>query len=135
LTRFENVREFPEGTRTAAEAAAALGCDVAQIVKSLVFHRDGSAVLVLCSGTNTVDAEALRLEKADARFVREVTGFAIGGVAPYGWATQPAHTLIDEDLMAHDELWAAAGSPRAVFPLTPAQLVERTGGRVAKVRA
>ena len=133
---FENVREFPEGTRTAGEAAAAVGCDVAQIVKSLVFvnRSDPPApVLVLCSGANTVDAERLGLDKADAALVREVTGFAIGGVAPYGWVTAPAETLIDEDLMGHDELWAAAGTPRAVFPLTPAELAERTGGHVTKV--
>ena len=130
---FEHVREFPEGAHTAAAAAAAIGCDVAQIVKSLVFVRDGAAVLVLCSGANTVDAGALGLEKADAAFVRAVTGFAIGGVAPYGWATAPAETLVDEDLLAHDELWAAAGTPRTVFPLTPAELVQRTGGVVRKV--
>ncbi|MFL5845627.1 MAG: YbaK/EbsC family protein [Solirubrobacteraceae bacterium] len=131
---FADVREFPEGTRTAVDAAAAIGCDVAQIVKSLVFVREGAAVLVLCSGANTVDADALGLEKADADFVRRVSGYAIGGVAPYGWVTTPADTLLDEDLMVHDELWAAAGSPRAVFPLTPAQLAERTGGRVVRVR-
>jgi prolyl-tRNA editing enzyme YbaK/EbsC (Cys-tRNA(Pro) deacylase) len=131
---FHDVREFPEGTRTAADAAAAIGCDVAQIVKSLVFVRDGEAVLVLCSGANTVDAAALGLEKADADFVRRVSGYAIGGVAPYGWVSTPADTLLDEDLMVHDELWAAAGSPRVVFPLTPAQLAERTGGRVIRVR-
>lgn len=134
MTGFAGAREFPDGTRTAADAAAAIGCDVGQIVKSLVFVRDGAAVLVLCSGANTVDAEALGLDKADAAFVRAVTGFAIGGVAPYGWATAPADTLLDEDLMAHDELWAAAGSPRAVFPLTPDELVQRTGGRVTRVR-
>jgi prolyl-tRNA editing enzyme YbaK/EbsC (Cys-tRNA(Pro) deacylase) len=128
------VSTFPAGTRTAADAAAAIGCDVAQIVKSLVFARGEDVVLVLCSGANTVDAEALGLEKADANRVRAHTGFAIGGVAPYGWANPPAETLLDEDLMAHDVLWAAAGTPRAVFPLTPAELAERTGGRVTRVR-
>ncbi|MCW2991766.1 MAG: YbaK/EbsC family protein [Solirubrobacterales bacterium] len=131
---FADVREFPEGTRTAAEAAAAIGCGVAQIVKSLVFVRDGEPVLVLCSGANTVDEAALGVAKADAAFVRRVTGMAIGGVSPYGWVSPPAETLLDEDLMAHAELWAAAGTPRAVFPLTPAQLAERTGGRVTRVR-
>jgi prolyl-tRNA editing enzyme YbaK/EbsC (Cys-tRNA(Pro) deacylase) len=130
---YADVREFPEGTRTATDAAAAIGCDVAQIVKSLVFLRGGEPVLVLCSGANTVDAERLGLEKADADFVYRTTGMRIGGVAPYGWVTPPAETLLDEDLMAHDELWAAAGTPRAVFPLTPAELVERTGGHVTKV--
>jgi prolyl-tRNA editing enzyme YbaK/EbsC (Cys-tRNA(Pro) deacylase) len=129
------VREFPEGTRTAADAAAAIGCDVAQIVKSLVFRRGEDAVLVLCSGANTVDEAALRVQKADAAFVREVTGFAIGGVPPYGWRRPPAETLVDEALLAHAELWAAAGTPRAVFPLTPDELVARTQGRVARVAA
>ena len=130
---YEGAREFPEGTRTAADAAAAIGCDVAQIVKSLVFVRAGEPVLVLCSGANQVDAERLGLEKADAALVREASGFAIGGVPPYGWRTPPAETLLDEDLMVLDELWAAAGTPRAVFPLTPAQLAERTGGHVTRV--
>lgn len=98
-----------------------------------MFRRGEDAVLVLCSGANTVDEAALGVQKADAAFVREVTGFAIGGVAPYGWVTRPAETLLDEDLMAYDELWAAAGTPRAVFPLTPGELAERTGGRVMRV--
>lgn len=133
MSDFAGAVEFPDGTRTAADAAAAIGCEVAQIVKSLVFVRDGSPVLVLCSGANTVDARALGLAKADAALVREITGFAIGGVPPYGWRTAPAETLLDEDLMALAELWAAAGTPRTVFPLTPVQLAERTGGRVTKV--
>lgn len=131
--RFPGAREFPEGTRTAAQAAAAIGCDVGQIVKSLFFRRGAEAVLVLCSGANTVDAAGLGLEKADAALVREATGFAIGGVPPYGWRTPPAETLLDEDLLGHAELWAAAGTPRSVFPLTPAALLERTGGRVVRV--
>jgi prolyl-tRNA editing enzyme YbaK/EbsC (Cys-tRNA(Pro) deacylase) len=131
---FERQQEFPDGTRTAADAAAAIGCAVGQIVKSLVFRRGADAVLVLCSGANTVDETALGVAKADAVFVRDVTGFAIGGVPPYGWRTAPAETVLDEDLMAYDEVWAAAGTPRSVFPLTPAQLAERTGGRVARVK-
>ena len=130
---FDRVQEFPEGTRTAANAAAAIGCDVAQIVKSLVFVRDGEPVLVLCGGANTVDAERLGLAKADARLVRDASGFAIGGVPPYGWRTPPSEVLVDEDLLAHDELWAAAGTPRSVFPLTPDELVERSGGRPTAV--
>ena len=131
---FAGIREFPEGTRTAADAAAAIGCEVAQIVKSLVFRRGGDAVLVLCSGANTVDEAALGVEKADAAFVREHTGFAIGGVPPYGWRTPPAETVVDEDLLMLDELWAAAGTPRAVFPLSPGELLERTAGRPARVK-
>jgi prolyl-tRNA editing enzyme YbaK/EbsC (Cys-tRNA(Pro) deacylase) len=132
VSLFEGAREFQEGTRTAQDAAAAIGCDVGQIVKSLVFVRDGEPLLVLCSGANTVDAERLGLAKADADLVRRATGFAIGGVPPYGHPA-PLETLIDEDLLGYDEVWAAAGTPRSVFPLTPAQLVARAGGTVARV--
>ena len=131
---FPGAVEFAEGTRTAADAAAAIGCDVGAIVKSLVFRRGQDTVLVLCSGANTVDTERLDLARADAGHVRAITGFAIGGVPPYGWATAPDATLVDEDLLAFDEVWAAAGTPRAVFPLTPAELVARCGGQVAAVR-
>jgi len=129
---FPNQREFPEGTRTAQDAAAAIGCSVGQIVKSLVFLRDGEPVLVLCSGANTVDAGRLGLAKADADVVRRATGFAIGGVPPYGFPA-PLETVIDEDLLGYDEIWAAAGTPRSVFPLAPSELVQRTGGAVARV--
>jgi prolyl-tRNA editing enzyme YbaK/EbsC (Cys-tRNA(Pro) deacylase) len=132
VSAFDGAREFPEGTRTAQDAAAAIGCTVGQIVKSLVFLRDGEPILVLCSGANTVDARRLGLDKADANVVRRATGFAIGGVPPYGHPA-PLETLVDEDLLAYDEIWAAAGTPRSVFPLTPAELVERTGGTVARV--
>jgi prolyl-tRNA editing enzyme YbaK/EbsC (Cys-tRNA(Pro) deacylase) len=132
VTSFDGVREFPEGTRTAQDAAAAIGCSVGQIVKSLVFVRGEEPVLVLCSGANTVDAERLGLHKADADVVRRATGFAIGGVPPYGHPA-PLETLVDEDLLGYDEVWAAAGTPRSVFPLTPAQLVERSDGTVARV--
>jgi prolyl-tRNA editing enzyme YbaK/EbsC (Cys-tRNA(Pro) deacylase) len=132
VSAFDGAREFPEGTRTAQDAAAAIGCTVGQIVKSLVFLRDAEPILVLCSGANTVDARRLGLNKADASVVRRATGFAIGGVPPYGHPA-PLETLVDEDLLAYDEIWAAAGTPRSVFPLTPAELVERTGGTVARV--
>ncbi len=135
------VSTFPQGTRTAADAAAAIGCDVGQIVKSLVFRLAGGApLLVVASGSNRVDEaklEALAGEpvgKADAAFVREATGFAIGGVPPAGHVA-PIATIVDEDLLAYDEIWAAAGTPRAVFPLTPAELVAITSGRVADVAA
>ncbi len=129
---FASGVEFPAGTRTAVDAAAAIGCDVGQIVKSLVFQpgEAGPAVLVLCAGANTVDAERLGLVKADADFVREVTGYSIGGVPPWGWIAPPARTLIDRDLLGYDEIWAAAGTPRSVFPLSPPELVARTGGEV-----
>jgi prolyl-tRNA editing enzyme YbaK/EbsC (Cys-tRNA(Pro) deacylase) len=133
------VSTFPEGTRTAADAAAAIGCDVAQIVKSLIFRRaSGAAVLVVASGASRVDeakVEALLGEpigKADADFVRAATGFAIGGVPPAGHAA-PLETLVDRDLLALGEIWAAAGTPRTVFPLTPDELMAMTGGRVADV--
>jgi prolyl-tRNA editing enzyme YbaK/EbsC (Cys-tRNA(Pro) deacylase) len=132
---FPGAREFPEGTRTAQDAAAAIGCSVGQIVKSLVFETKSHPprpVLVLCSGANTVDAERLGLAKADADLVRRATGFAIGGVPPYGHPA-PLETLVDEDLTGYDEIWAAAGTPRSVFPLTPAELLERSGGIVARV--
>jgi prolyl-tRNA editing enzyme YbaK/EbsC (Cys-tRNA(Pro) deacylase) len=132
VSSFEGAREFPAGTRTAQDAAAAIGCAVGQIVKSLVFMRGGEPVLVLCSGANTVDEQRLGLAKADAELVRRATGFAIGGVPPYGH-TAPLETLVDEDLMGYDEIWAAAGTPRSVFPLTPAQLLERSGGTVTRV--
>jgi prolyl-tRNA editing enzyme YbaK/EbsC (Cys-tRNA(Pro) deacylase) len=130
---FDGVREFPDGVHTAAQAAAALGVDVAQIVKSLVFLRDDTALLVLCSGANVVDEVALGLTKARADVVRGATGNPIGGVTPYGHPS-PLVTLVDEDLLAHDVLWAAAGTPRHVFPLTPDELVQRTRGTVTRVK-
>ncbi len=135
------VREFPESTRTAAEAAAAIGCEVAQIAKSLVFRaRDSERpVLVIASGANRVDERAVaaligeKIGRADADFVRTATGFAIGGVPPFGHDTPPV-TLIDRDLLALDEIWTAAGTPHAVFRLTPRDLVALTGGRVAEIK-
>jgi prolyl-tRNA editing enzyme YbaK/EbsC (Cys-tRNA(Pro) deacylase) len=136
------VVEFAETTRSSADAAAAIGCAVAQIAKSLVFRAkpSGRPVLVIASGANRVDEKAVAaalgeaLGKADAQFVRDRTGFAIGGVAPIGHATPPV-TFIDEDLFRHDAIWAAAGTPFSVFRLTPAQLVEMTGGQVLKLAA
>src|SRR5574338_12614 len=124
------VVELPDSTRTAAEAAAAVGCDVGQIVKSLVFRgrTSGGAVLVVASGSHRVDEARVaavvgeEIEKATAEFVRERTGFAIGGVPPIGHA-HPSVAVVDEALLAHARIWAAAGHPRAVFALTPAELV------------
>ena len=135
------VREFPESTRTSAEAAAAIGCAVGEIAKSLVFRgaESGEAVLIIASGANRVDpakAEALLGEaigRADADFVRAATGFAIGGVPPLGH-DRPLVTLIDEDLLAFEDVWAAAGTPNAVFRLSPKDLGELTGGRVGDVK-
>jgi prolyl-tRNA editing enzyme YbaK/EbsC (Cys-tRNA(Pro) deacylase) len=134
-----DVRDFPEGTRTALDAARAIGCDVAQIVKSLVFVADGTPLLVLTSGANRVDEVALAralevtaLRKATADEVREITGYAIGGTPPFGHL-QPLRVICDRDLTAHDELWAAAGSPSTVFPLPPATLLEVTSAAVHDV--
>ncbi len=137
--KFE-VLEFDATTRTAADAAAAIGCTVAQIAKSLIFRGAASdrSVLVVASGVNRVDetkvAETVGepLARADADFVRERTGFVIGGVPPVGHKDPPI-VLIDESLMAFAEIWAAAGTPNAVFRLTPPDLVALTGGRVAAI--
>jgi len=134
------VVELPDSTRSAAEAAAAVGCEVTQIVKSLVFRAQetGRAVLVLASGAHRVDEKRIAelvgepIGKADAGFVREQTGYAIGGVPPVGHAREPV-TLVDEDLLRLERIWAAAGHPNAVFGLTPPELVAMTGGRVARV--
>ncbi len=131
------VMELPASTRTSAEAAAAIGCSVAQIAKSLVFRgaQSGEPVLVIASGANRVNeariAEILGepIAKADADFVRAQTGFVIGGVPPVGHS-RPLRTFIDQDLRQYQEIWAAAGTPHAVFRLTPADLERLTGGEV-----
>jgi prolyl-tRNA editing enzyme YbaK/EbsC (Cys-tRNA(Pro) deacylase) len=133
--RLEIVR-FPEGTRTAADAAQAIGCDVGQIVKSLVFVADGEAFLALTSGANRADTARLAallgatsVRRADADEVRAATGFAIGGTPPFGHP-QVLPVLIDRDLATFDEVWAAAGTPDAVFRLSPGDLIAASGGRV-----
>lgn len=130
---------LPETGKTSAEAAAGLGCEVAQIAKSIIFRRvdDDMPVLVIASGANRVDerkvaARVGALAKADARFVREKTGYAIGGVCPIGHTVTPV-MLLDADLFKLDSLWAAAGHPHAVFNLTPRQLEALTGAPVADV--
>ena len=134
------VLEFDESTRTAEDAAAAIGCTVAQIAKSLLFRtkEDNRPVLVVASGTNRVDEKkvgrllAMTIRRADADFVRDATGFAIGGVPPVGHRQAPL-VLLDDDLQQHDEIWASGGTPNAVFKLTPAQLAALTGGPFADV--
>ena len=134
------VIEFADSTRTAVEAAAAVGCTVGQIAKSLLFRGASSQrpLLVITSGSNRVHEKRAaqtigeKLEKADADFVREATGFAIGGVPPFGH-TQAVATFIDQDLFQYDEIWAAAGHPHAVFRLTPNELLSMTGGIVIPV--
>lgn len=134
------VLEFSESTRTAEEAAAAIGCTVAQIAKSLVFRAAESnrSVLVVASGSNRVDEKKVArligegIARADADFVRAKTGFAIGGVPPIGHQEAPI-VLIDADINGFDIIWAAAGTPNAVFKLTPVQLLALTQGQVADV--
>ncbi|HTE67002.1 MAG TPA: YbaK/EbsC family protein [Candidatus Binatia bacterium] len=135
------VRRFPEGTRTAEDAARAIGCDVAQIVKSLVFVADGQAVVALVSGVDRLDPDRLaaatgatNVRRADGDEVRRATGYPIGGVPPFGHA-DALEVVIDEHLFAHDEVWAAAGLPDAVFRSTPAALAEASGARRATLAA
>jgi prolyl-tRNA editing enzyme YbaK/EbsC (Cys-tRNA(Pro) deacylase) len=137
-----NVIEFADSTRTALEAAERVGCQVGQIVKSLIFRgaSSGEAVLVLTSGANRVDENRLGtaagepIQRADPEFVRQQTGFAIGGVPPVGHPG-PVKTFIDEDLMQYASVWAAAGTPNAVFEVAPALLHKITGGNVVAVKA
>lgn len=133
------VVELAQTARSAADAASALGCEVGQIAKSLVFRgrTSGAGILVIASGANRVDlakVEALvgePIDRADPEFVREQTGFSIGGVPPVGHA-RPLTAIIDQDLLHRSRIWAAAGHPNAVFPLTPEELLRLTGGRAAR---
>jgi Cys-tRNA(Pro) deacylase len=133
------VERFPEGTRTAADAARAVGCEVAQIVKSLVFVADGAPVVALVSGANRVDLGRLaraigstQVRKADGDEARAATGFAIGGVPPFGHAGD-VRLVVDQDLLRHPRLWAAAGLPDAVFGVTPEDLLRVSGASVAEL--
>ena len=133
------VLEFEASTRTSEDAAAAVGCEVAEIAKSLIFKSaEGCPVLIIASGVNRVDEQKVRallgqkIGRADAEFVRDKTGYAIGGVPPVGHATPPI-VLIDEDLQRFPAVWVAAGTPNAVLRITPADLVRLTQGRVADI--
>lgn len=133
------VRRFPEGTRTAQDAAAAIGCDVGAIVKSLVLAGDGSPLVVLTSGRNRLDfgkvATALgvsEVRRADAATARAATGYPIGGTPPLGHATS-LPVLLDETLLDFEEVWAAAGTPDTVFAVRPDDLLAATGARPADV--
>ena len=133
------VLEFETSTRTSEDAAAAVGCTVPEIAKSLIFRAaDGRPVLVIASGANRVDEKKVRallgqkIDRADADFVRTATGYAIGGVPPVGHATPPT-VLIDRDLLRLTAVWAAGGTPNAVFRIAPADLVRLTQARVADV--
>ena len=135
------VVELSDSTRTAQDAANAIGCDVSQIVKSLIFKtkETNHPVLILVSGPNRVSEKAIeallgeQITKADADFVRDITGFAIGGVSPIGHKQKIERIFIDEDLLKFDSIWAAAGTPNAVFNLRGADLLEMTEGRLVNV--
>lgn len=130
-----------QSTRTADEAAAAAGCHVGQIVKSLVFRMkpSGRPVLLLVSGSNRVNEKEVakvigeHLTRPDALYVRDVTGFAIGGIPPLGHA-ETLRTFVDEDLLAHSRIWAAGGTPESVFSITPAELVSATAATLLSVK-
>jgi prolyl-tRNA editing enzyme YbaK/EbsC (Cys-tRNA(Pro) deacylase) len=132
------IREFPAGTRTAADAAAAIGTGVERIVKSLAFAAGDEVVIVLASGINRVDTARLGqlvgrpITRADADRVRLATGFAIGGVPPLGYPS-PLRVFVDRDLLQYDEVWAAAGTPNAVFAIAPADLARVSEARIADV--
>ena len=135
------VKELSASTRTAQEAANALNCEVAQIAKSLIFKGGTSEkpILIIASGVNRVNEKKVgaiigeKLMKADADFVFEQTGYKIGGIPPAGHK-EPIQTLIDRDILTYDEIWAAAGTPHAVFKLTPDMLTKMTGGQVIDVK-
>jgi Cys-tRNA(Pro) deacylase len=132
--------QFPDGTKTAADAAAAIGVEVGQIVKSLIFAVDGEVVLAYVSGANQLDEHKLaaaaggaKCARVDADTVRTVTGYPIGGVPPFGHAT-PLRVFVDPDLLTHDEVWAAAGTWNDVFPIEPAALLKASGGTVVDLK-
>jgi prolyl-tRNA editing enzyme YbaK/EbsC (Cys-tRNA(Pro) deacylase) len=133
------VREFPEGTRTADDAARAIGCAVGQIVKSLVFVAGTEPFLALTSGPNRADVARLTdlvgrpVRRADAEEARRATGFSIGGTPPFGHP-RPLRVLLDRDLLAYEEVWAAAGTPSSVFPIAPADLVRAAGAEPAEFK-
>jgi Cys-tRNA(Pro) deacylase len=134
------VRRFPQGTKTAADAAAAIGCDLGQIVKSLVFSVDGRPILALTSGANRADVRRLaglaggeEVRRATPEEARAATGFAVGGTPPFGHQV-PVPVFVDRDLLQYPEVWAAAGTPDSVFPLTPDDLVRLTNGQVADLK-
>jgi len=132
-----DVHEFPEGTKTAADAAEAIGCEVAQIASSIVCTADGELVVCVTSGANRVDhdrvaaiVDATHADMADADDVKSVLGWSIGGVPPF-CHDEAVPVFVDETLTEFDEVWAAAGTPQAVFPIAPDRLIEVSGGTVA----
>lgn len=135
------IHTFPEGTRTAADAAAAVGCDIAQIVKSLVFVVDDEVVVALVGGGDRLDERKLAavaggsaVRRAAATEVRVATGYAVGGVPPFGYPTE-LRCFIDDALLGHDVVWAAAGTPNHDFAISPTELVSVARATVAELRA
>lgn len=136
------IKEFEETTRTAEDAAHAIGCAVGHIVKSLLFVVDGQPTMALVSGVNRLDEKKLaglcgvgrkKVKRANAEIAREATGFAIGGVPPFGHSTK-LPTYVDRDFQQFEIIWAAAGTPNAVFAITPDDLVRVTGGTIAELK-
>jgi prolyl-tRNA editing enzyme YbaK/EbsC (Cys-tRNA(Pro) deacylase) len=131
------IERFPQGTKTAADAAQAIGCEIGQIVKSLVFMADGRPFLALTSGSNRADPELLaglvgsiEVRRANPDEAREATGYAIGGTPPLGHPSRLL-VLVDRDLLSYEVVWAAAGTPDSVFPITPRELLRTTNAQVA----
>jgi len=135
------VVEFEQSTRSAQEAADAIGCDLGQIVKSLIFKgkQSNRGILILTSGSNRVDEKKIRasigekLGKTDADFVRQITGYSIGGIPPFGHQER-LNVFMDADFFEYELIWAAAGTPNAVFPISPDELVSASGGKVISVK-
>ncbi|HVE76463.1 MAG TPA: YbaK/EbsC family protein [Actinomycetota bacterium] len=133
-------QRFPDGTRTAEDAARAVGCDLGQIVKSLVFVAGSNPVIILTSGTNRVDTAAVgrilkseQIRRADANEARAATGYAVGGTPPFGYPA-PLMVLMDRDLLLHSRVWAAAGTPDTVFEIDPSELLKASGAQVADIK-
>lgn len=135
------IKEFPDSTHTARDAANVIGCELGQIAKSLIFkgQKSGRPVLVIASGQNRVDEKKIKnflneeIGKADADFVLEKTGFAIGGIPPFGHSS-PITTIIDKDLLQYDEIWAAAGTANSVFKIKPQDLTKITGAEILDLK-
>lgn len=136
------VVEFPQGTRTSADAAACIGCDLSQIAKSLIFRtaHTSKPVLILASGSNRVNEQAIAyhlgetITKADADFTKQKTGFAVGGIPPFGHNHPIELTFIDQDLLQHQTVWTAAGTPRSVFNIPTNDLIQRTQAKIISLR-
>lgn len=132
------IKEFGESTHTAAEAATAIGCELSQIAKSIVFRSGDEVVIVICNGADRVNVEVvekqigLKLEKAEANWIKEKTGYTIGGIPPFGHKTK-CKVFFDKKLLEHDIVWPAAGHPNKVFCITPAVLLEKSGAGVVEV--